>query len=287
MGGRAAPPPARVGLVGLGLIGGSIAQGLRRAWPQAEICGVDTRETAARARDAGAITSAAATIRELAGVDLVVFATPVGAIVDGLSSAAVLEDSTVVTDTGSTKRAILRAAADAGVARFVGGHPMAGGEHGGLANARADLFAGRPWIIVPPNPPAPDAEALVETMVLALGARPVRMDARDHDRVMAHVSHVPQLLSSALMASAAAAIGAAGLRAAGQGFRDMTRLASSPSDIWADILSTNADFVIDALRALAAALPADDAAVGDAARITALFAEALTARETMTEQAPL
>jgi prephenate dehydrogenase len=131
-----------------------------------------------------------------------------------------------------------------------------------------------------PSPTADRAaEDCVEAMVRALGARPVRMDAGLHDRVMAYVSHVPQIVASALMASAGRTLGDAGLAVAGRAFHEMTRLASSPSDLWSDILRTNADCIAAALEELAATLPAGEPDLRDSRPMATLFDDARAWRE--------
>jgi prephenate dehydrogenase len=147
---------------------------------------------------------------------------------------------------------------------------MAGAERGGLLHARADLFHGRPWIIVAGA--APDASVhSVEQLATALGAEPRHMDATTHDRVMAYVSHVPQLLATTLKSTATAAVGEDGLRAAGRAFQEMTRVAGSPADVWEGILSTNADFIAEAMAAFCGRLPAA-ADLRDPAWVRAAFA---------------
>jgi prephenate dehydrogenase len=278
--GRAsAPPVVGVGIVGLGLIGGSIAAGLRRAWPTVAVTGVDRPEILSAAMDRGAITARAGSVADLAGADLVILAAPVGAILGVMDEAARLGPRCVVTDVGSTKRQIMREAARAGVPRFVGGHPMAGAARGGFDRARPDLFKDQTWLLVADVTCDADAYAQVESVVRALGARPVRIGADAHDRAMAYVSHLPQLVSTGLMAAAGRAVGDAGLRVAGPGFTEVTRLASSGADVWADILATNADCIADALGALVASLPAGDRDLRDPRWVSAMFEQAQGWRE--------
>lgn len=245
--------PTRLGIVGVGLIGGSIGLAARRAWPSLQRIGVDTPDALARARGAGCIDTTAAGLDGLVDCDLVVLAAPVPAIIDHLTAwpAAVRG---VLTDVGSTKRHIVRAAGRR--ATFVGGHPVAGAEVSGVARASAELFAGSPWVLTPTS--GTDAAALATTrrFVEGMGARPVEMTPDEHDRAMAFVSHVPQLLSVALMNGAAEGGALAG-GLVGNGFRDMTRLASSSGELWRGILATNDDYVREALHGLRRALPDD------------------------------
>jgi prephenate dehydrogenase len=263
------PPFTRVGIVGLGLIGGSIALGLRRRWPSIHVLGVDRPEVSAAARRLGVLSDTRGEIENLRDVEIVILATPVPQIVADIEAADAAGLEATITDVGSTKRVVV-GAAKASHLRFVGGHPVAGAAQGGLNNARPDLFDGREWLVVPATGQPADMER-VNAMVRGLGAAPRVIDADSHDRVMAYVSHLPQLLASALMTVAGRAVGADGLTAAGQGFADMTRLAASDTDVWRGIFATNADYVAEAVRDMVAALPADAGLLADVDKIDALF----------------
>jgi prephenate dehydrogenase len=274
MTGRAglAPPCATVGVAGLGLIGGSIALRIRATWPDVRVVGLDRRRVIQDAVRAGVIHDYVTAIGDLADCDIVFLAVPVPAILEFIDEAAAEHLTCVLTDVGSTKRLITAAAARVGLDRFVGGHPMAGSEHAGLTHARADLFEGRPWLLVGRAERA-DARDLVERLVRGLGAEPRAIDATAHDRFMAYVSHVPQLVASALMTSAGQRCGLPGLSASGPAFSEMTRVASSSFDTWRGTLATNADFVAEALEALIARLPSAPA-LREGGDLAALFAEA-------------
>ncbi len=275
MAGRAGvtPPCGVVGVVGLGLVGGSIALRIRATWPDVRVIGLDRRRVIQEAVRAGVIHDYGTVLGDLADCDLVVLATPVPAILELVEEAAGEHLGCVLTDVGSTKRVIVAAAARAGLTRFVGGHPMAGAEQAGLAHARADLFEGRPWLVVGSDGDASPALDLVERVVGGLGAEPLRMDATAHDRLMAYVSHVPQLVASALMTVVGQRCGQAGLRASGPALREMTRVAASPVEAWHGTLATNADFVAEALEAFVARLPSARA-LGEGPELGTLFAEA-------------
>lgn len=146
----------------------------------------------------------------------------------------------VVTDAASVKNSILEElkAADAPLSRYVGSHPMAGRERGGALAGRADLFFGRPWVICANQKSAPASTMLVEQLVLDLGAVPARLSAADHDRAVAMVSHLPQLVSSLLAAQLSRAK-SSDLALAGQGLRDTTRIAASDAKLWMQILAGN------------------------------------------------
>jgi prephenate dehydrogenase len=148
---------------------------------------------------------------------------------------------------------------------FVGGHPLAGAAKGGLEHARPDLFKGRPWLFTPRHDGAGDALEKLLAFTRALGAEPRVMAADVHDRMLAFLSHLPQLTASALMQVVGEAVGREGLELAGRGLVDTTRLASSPSDIWKDIGATNADEIARALETLIALLEdlRDDLGKGD------------------------
>jgi prephenate dehydrogenase len=275
------PPFRRIGVVGLGLIGGSVALACRATWTDIHLTGVDRPEIIAAAQADGLINDSCATAAELADHDLVVLATPVLAILEALPALAAAGTRAVVTDVGSTKRRIVAAAHEAGLRSFVGGHPMAGAEHSGLAHARADLFSARRWLLTPVDGDEANAERLTR-FVSALGAVPYRMSADAHDRAVARVSHLPQVLSVALMNAAAIGDGRAHWMAAGPAFTEMTRLAASAADTWAGILATNADYIADALEELKANLPADAQALLLGDWTASAFRRAAEARAALT-----
>jgi prephenate dehydrogenase len=245
----------KIGIVGLGLIGGSIALAARDIWPTSLVIGVDNKDVLETAMRLHAIDVAADDPIVLAEVDLVILAAPVRTNIELLRE---LDDHVhqpaVVTDTGSTKRAVVEAArALPPKFTFIGGHPLGGGARGGLENARPDLFKGRPWLLTPTGEKG-DAFDKLSAFVSALGAVPRALDVAAHDRVLAYLSHLPQLTASALMQVVGEAVGQDGLALAGRGLADTTRLASSPAEIWRDIAATNADEIGPALDVLIALL---------------------------------
>jgi prephenate dehydrogenase len=266
-----APPFQRVGIVGLGLIGGSIALRARRQWPSIHVAGIDHDTVLESAVARGVIDASRQAIGDLADRDLVVLAAPVSTILTQLAACAPLRG--LVTDVGSTKRRIMTAARDAGLRTFAGGHPMAGAAAGGLDGADAGLFEGRTWMLVEGTAASTDLRRFHD-FVIGMGARPVVVDAETHDRTVAYISHVPQLLALSLMSAAGAAVGDAGLSAAGPGFIGMTRLAGSPFDVWQGILETNADYVAEAMRDVIAHLPQAGSTLTDAAAMASAFATA-------------
>lgn len=272
-------PFDRVGIIGLGLVGGSVALALRRRWPSVDIAACDPSPAAAAAVTQGLVTPLVDRPEALPPCDLIVIATPVPEVGGLLAELDRLGTRALVTDVSSTKRVVMQAAARTGLA-FVGGHPVAGAATSGLGSARADLFDGRPWLLVSAGAGGAmePLEAMLTTFVTGLGARPSWTDAATHDRVMAHVSHAPQVVSTVLMTASAEAVGPSGVAWSGQGFQDMTRLASSSGDVWQGILETNADFIADALTAIASKLPTSSAALMDAPAVRALFERARALR---------
>jgi prephenate dehydrogenase len=237
----------RAGLVGTGLIGGSIGAALRAAgW---RVSGVDADPvTAQRALDLGVIDEIG--VDAEAGITFV--ATPVGALAAEVRSALDAGPG-VVTDVGSVKAPVMNAIADR---RFVGGHPMAGSEQEGVEAARADLFESATWVLTPSAVTDETAYATVRSVVSSLGAEVVALDPERHDALVAIVSHVPHLTAATLMGLAddRAADHRALLRLAAGGFRDMTRVAAGHPGIWPDICGENRSAIVEGLDALINAL---------------------------------
>lgn len=230
----------RIAIVGQGLIGRSIALALARLHPAPNVVTLD------RGDDLG----------QAAGADLIILAAPIPENVHILGSlASHAPGDALITDTGSTKRTTVAAAETLpSRLRFVGGHPIAGAAAAGAAAATADLFDGRPWILTPTTAARPDDVAALSALIQSLGAVPAVMDAEEHDRILAYVSHLPQLAVTALMRVVGQAVGSDGLRVAGGGLRDSSRLAASPAPLWRDIVESNADHVDAALDDLIAVL---------------------------------
>jgi prephenate dehydrogenase len=266
----------KIGIVGLGLIGGSIAIASRQVWPKSLVIGVDNKDVLETAMRLHAIDVAADDLIVLAEADVVILAAPVRQNIDIL---AALDENVrtpaIVTDTGSSKRAIADAARRLPPRfTFVGGHPFAGAAKGGLEQARPDLFAKRPWLLTPTSDATGEAVERLSAFATALGAEPRTLSVAAHDRLLAFLSHLPQMTASALMQVVGDAVGAEGLELAGRGLADTTRLAASPSDIWKDVAATNADEIGPALDALIAVLQdlRHDLGAGD--RLDEVFAAA-------------
>jgi prephenate dehydrogenase len=226
-----------VAIAGVGLIGGSFALALRKAGFNGKIIGVSSPATIEKALARGVIDEALPLAEAANAADLVYLSQPISRILATLDA---LETAALVTDGGSTKAAICERARR--LKRFVGGHPMAGKESRGVEQAEADLFRGRPYVLTSREPE-------LEHWIERIGARLVFLDPVEHDRQVAFVSHLPQLLSTALASVLAGKENIAGPAAA-----DLTRLALSPYDIWRDIFSTNAGPIDAALGAFLARL---------------------------------
>ena len=285
----AAGPPVfdKIAIVGLGLIGGSIALAARERWPTGLVIGVDDKEVLEQAMVRHAIDVAADDPVVMAEADLVILAAPVHqniSFMDELEHH--VRGHAVVTDVGSTKRAIVeRAQRLPPRLTFVGGHPLGGAPRGGLQYARADLFRGRPWLFTPTSDALGSALDRLKRFVEMLGAEPHLMSPAEHDHLLAFLSHLPQLTASTLMHVVGSAVGAKGLELTGRGLADTTRLASSPAPIWRDICSSNAeeigaalDTLIRELQQLRDRLNSDDA-------VARVFDSAAAWRAVLAEQA--
>jgi len=239
----------RTAVLGTGLIGGSVALALREAG--GHVVGFDEDPSATQAAvRRGALDearpSAAEAVRD---ADLVVLCMPVDrmpAVVEEL--AAVVPPESVVTDVGSAKEAVVAQGEDAFGGRFLGGHPMAGSERHGIEAADAHLFEGAWWILTPTDNTSSTAYRAVNRMVGAVGANGFALPPHEHDRMVARLSHVPQLAASSLVdVAVAGADRDVLLGLAGPGFRDVTRIAASDPGMWISILKANRRSVLEAL----------------------------------------
>lgn len=257
-------PFRRISLIGVGLIGGSWGLALKRRAFAGRLTGFDRSPVLDRALALGAIDEAAPNLAAAVhDAELVILAAPVAAILEQLPQ--VKESASpraLVTDTGSTKRVILERAQQffGDGPLFVGGHPLAGKEHSGIEKADGALFEGTEYVLSALNAQDLDDERVVafRNLIEFVGARPYLCDAETHDRGLAFLSHLPQLVSTAL----ASMIGdedrshSLPLDLAAAGFRDMTRLAESPYEMWRDVCLTNQDNLQQALEALVRKLQA-------------------------------
>ena len=279
----------RIAIVGVGLIGGSLAMAWQERLPHLTIIGYDRPEILGNAVARGVIDKSACSLREAVEcADVVVFATPIASITSLVQEAAKwLKPGTIVTDVGSVKGPIIESARQHFSLDqvFIGGHPMAGAEQGGLANADAFLFENATYVLCPGPHENTAAYQSIAQLVEATGARVLTMQAAHHDRVAACISHVPQLLATALMGLAAekSQTDPAILRLAAGGFRDMTRIAYSPYSLWEPILSANRADVLATLKELIAILASMTDAVGrdEVVTLAPLFDQARSVRETI------
>jgi prephenate dehydrogenase len=262
----------RLAVIGVGLIGGSVGLAARERLG-AEVRGWDPAPGALdRAAERGAIGEGAASLAEaVAGAEAVLVAAPVGALPDVVDAvlAAAGEDC-VVSDVGSTKRALVAAHADP---RFVGGHPLAGAETAGVEHARADLFEGATWYLTPTEASSGLLYERLYRVLAGMGARPTAIDAEAHDRLMAGVSHLPHVVANVLASSVAAGVDTGGeaLPSTGPSFRDATRVAGSNTAVWTDIYLSNRDAIVEGIDALTERLGEVRAALaaGDAGAVAA------------------
>ncbi len=253
-------PFLRVAILGTGLIGGSFGLGVRREFPHIEIIGFDRPEVLAAACALEAVEETAKDIsKAIRGADLVYIALPIGATIDALPAiAAAAKANALVTDSGSTKAAICRAAERAfkKSARFLGGHPMSGKETSGIEQADAGLFHNTRYALIgTPDDPDPRVQGFA-ALLRAISAEPVWCDAETHDWAVSIVSHLPQLVAIALAQVVHDETDETGLPVSlsGPGLQDMLRLAGSPYALWRDIALTNTENISRALSRLEQAI---------------------------------
>jgi len=261
-----------VAVIGVGLIGGSIGLAARERLG-AHVRGYDPADGVLdEALERGAVDTAAESIGSaLDGADTAFVAAPVGALAAALEETlAAAGADCVVTDVGSTKRAVIAAHADP---RFVGGHPLAGAETAGVRHARADLFDGATWYLTPTEATSGVLFERLHRTIAAFGGRPAAIDAAVHDRLMASVSHLPHVLANVLVSQAAGAVGdeSEALPQTGPSFRDATRVAGANSAIWTDIYMSNRHALVERIDDLVGRLSEvrEALSAGDAAALAA------------------
>lgn len=284
----AKPRIGKLVIIGVGLIGGSFALALKRARAVKRVVGVGrTRRNLAQALQRKIIDEASQDAAEaVRDADVVLLATPVGQMPAVMTAIAPrLPAQAVITDAGSTKRDVVDCARrflGRHFARFVPGHPIAGTEKSGAAAAFPELFQGRNVILTPQPETAPRATGLVRRAWETCGARVTRLDAAEHDLILAGVSHLPHVVAYALVNVLA------GKRDPGRlfgysagGLRDTVRIAGSSPEMWADICSANRDALLAVLEDYENELEALRAAIasGDTDELKRLFARARNARE--------
>jgi len=237
-----------LGIVGVGLIGGSVGLAARAAgW---EVIGVDRPEILEQATDLGAVDRGS-TVKEVREADTVVLAAPISEIPALVGD--LVPTNALVTDVASAKTKIVRAAEAVDLRRFVGGHPMAGSQLAGVGHARADLFVGARYFLTPTGTTDPEAYREASNFVRELGAVPTAVDPEKHDLLMAALSHLPHLMAVALL-RVASDVSPEALSFAGASFRDLTRVGASNPKLWSDILAENSGALGEALGSFAGAM---------------------------------
>jgi len=278
----------RLAVIGVGLIGGSFALALKQARLASQVIGAGRSEANLRlALERGAIDSIAPDARAAArDADVILVAAPVAQFEQVFKEiASALSPNAIVSDAGSTKRDVIaaaRRALGADLARFVPGHPIAGAEKSGAGAASAELFRGRRVILTPLPENAPQTVEKIQKLWAGCGANVTRMDADEHDSVLAAVSHLPHVLAYALVHEVAKRENAEQLFSlAAGGFRDFTRIASSHPQMWRDICLANRDRIVEEMDRYAGKLAQFRSLIGkgDGAALERLFAEAREARD--------
>jgi prephenate dehydrogenase len=250
-------PIQQITIVGTGLIGGSLGLALRQAGFSGTIVGCDKRSVLEIAEARNAIDRGKADLElAIAGSDVIVLATPVGCILSQLEDIApLLGPDTLITDTGSTKEMLVERArlvlGDRAAASVLPGHPMAGKEVGGIEHADANLFRDAVWLITPIDAGVPYTSRQQEYLDLltSIGARVLALDAPRHDRLCAWISHLPQMMATALASALRDEFGDDEVvsQIGGRALREMTRIAQSPYSMWGDIAMTNTQNIEEAM----------------------------------------
>jgi len=282
----------RIGIVGIGLIGSSLARALAEAGNAVRVFDTSAAYLAQLA-ELEPRCAPAATLAELAaGAELIFICTPVKTVAAMVAALAPLAGPlTVLTDVGSAKAGILRdvAVSCPGFTRFVPGHPMAGGEGSGPLHGSPGLFCGKRYLLTPGEETSPEAVALVERALAPTGAMISLLDPARHDRIMAVISHLPHLYAFALVNAAtaeSAELGTDVLKYAGGGFADVTRIAAAGSRMWTDIFVENDEFLLHAYDLVKQQMEAMLGAIAarDVAGMTSLIEAARAARLTLSAE---
>ncbi|MFW6148305.1 MAG: prephenate dehydrogenase [Atribacterota bacterium] len=248
----------KITIIGTGLIGGSIGLALKKSAYSGQIFGIDRKVIIEKAIHCGAIDQGSEKIEEgVKNADMIVLATPVRDIIVSMNLIKpYLSKKSLVTDTGSTKTDIMEEAENLFSDKhdFIGGHPMAGLEKGGIEYAHPDLFTKKPYIVIPSKKNNPSVELKMSSFIQRIGAIEIKMEVTEHDRVVALISHLPQLIAVSMTNMLGSLVEEKNnpdyFRIGGNVFNEMTRVASSPFTIWNDIYQTNAKWTIKAIEEL-------------------------------------
>jgi len=278
-----------VAIVGVGLIGGSIGLALRKRNLARRVVGIGRRQVSLRiARRVGAVTNTTIELAKgVADADLVIVCTPVGRVVEDVRAVAEhAPQGTLITDVGSTKRAIVSALdsdlPEEGLphdCRFLGGHPLAGSEKGGPSNADAELFEGRVALVTPTANSTGEDYDQIEAFWEALGSVVIKMSPEEHDRALSLTSHLPHMAAAALAATVPEQL----YRISGTGLRDTTRLAAGDPALWLEIVEHNRANILSALEQYGRQLAAMHGAIrdGDRPRLEELLSLAKKNRDAL------
>jgi prephenate dehydrogenase len=243
----------KITVVGLGLIGGSLARALKESGQVGTVAGVDTsKDTIEYALENGVADSASADVAEgVSGADIIVIATHVGIIADTVKTVSQMaSEGAVITDVGSVKSSIINAVEPEmpGNIHFVAGHPIAGTENSGVQSADADLFKGRRTILTPTDNTDSEAKSKVKEMWVLAGSTVYEMDPGTHDHIFGIVSHLPHVIAYSLMNTVLNAQDSELLMEfAGGGLKDYTRVAASSPEMWVNIFKSNKDQLLEAI----------------------------------------
>jgi prephenate dehydrogenase len=272
---------SKIGIVGPGLLGGSIGLAIKSHNPGHQVIGVGHRTRSVdRAKEIGAIDQGSLEIRDLAECDLVIIATPIGLIRRTIEELGeVLAPDAIVTDVGSTKRSICRWGKQLARRKidFIGSHPIAGSEKRGVDFARPDLFINADCFVTPMAGNNPQAVDLVCELWQTLGMRVVKTTPSKHDKLLAAVSHLPHMVAAGLVN----VCGEDQIKFSGTGFMDTTRIASGDVNLWHDIIVSNSDYLSAMLKKFTSQLEKVRQAIekGDSKAICAFLEKARTRRE--------
>ena len=246
----------KISIIGVGLIGGSLGLALKEKKPNFKIVGIDKQEIIEKAITRGAIDEGTVNLEEgIKEADIVIIATPVKTILNILIQInPFLKKGCIVTDTGSTKGQIVERA-DKVLSKdifFIGGHPMAGSEKYGIESANPHLFQDKTYILTPAHKSNLRALEKISLLIKMIGANRLILDPLEHDRIVSAVSHLPQIIAVSLINMISELVQKENnnnyFKAVGEGFKNMTRIASSPYKIWEDICDTNQENILEMIQ---------------------------------------
>jgi len=246
----------KITIIGVGLIGGSLGLALKEKKPNFKIVGIDKQEIIEKAIARGAIDEGTVNLKEgIEEADIVIIATPVKTILNLLTQInPFLKKGCIVTDTGSTKQQIVRKANKV-LSKdifFIGGHPMAGSEEYGIDSANSHLFQDKTYILTPTKKSNLIAIEKISSLIKMIGAKRLILDSLEHDRIVGAVSHLPQIMAVSLVNMVSELVRKENnnnyFKAVGEGFKDITRIASSPYKIWEDICDTNQENILEMIQ---------------------------------------